>query len=199
MDGWSNIFQIVFAGLATTALSGTIIFGLSNWLGKVWANRILEEERQAYRKEIEKYKQELDKARTDYQRFSSKKFQIIEETWNAVFGIIKELKIINKLDKKEDYINNLESNLNIISDYLTLIRKNSLYFDDDISVLLSRYITACSEVTHSANEKIYNCKTDDDLKNQFGEIAKEIYIKAIQRDELLDEIKIKFRLEIRGN
>ena len=99
---WDDAFKIIFAGLATTALSGVVIFGLSNWLGKIWANRILEKEKNIFKKEIEKYKLELDKARYDYQRYSSKKFLIIEETWNAMFEIVKELKIF-----KENMIKNL--------------------------------------------------------------------------------------------
>ena len=36
--------------------ASVIIFVLSSWLGKVWAKRILENERQEHRKDIEKYK-----------------------------------------------------------------------------------------------------------------------------------------------
>ena len=47
------IFEIAAAIMASVGASGVIIYGLSNWLGKVWANRLLEHDKLVTAKEIE--------------------------------------------------------------------------------------------------------------------------------------------------
>ncbi|GHF94021.1 hypothetical protein [Thalassotalea marina] len=42
---WEDVFKIITAVITSVGAAGVIIFGLSNWLGKVWANRILEREK----------------------------------------------------------------------------------------------------------------------------------------------------------
>jgi uncharacterized protein YgfB (UPF0149 family) len=56
-----DIWQI--AGAVITALGGgaAIVFALSSWLAKVWANRILESDKAKYQKEFAELKTELDK------------------------------------------------------------------------------------------------------------------------------------------
>ena len=46
---------------------GAIVFGLSNYLGKVWADRALEQERHKYADILQTAKSELDKATNRYQ------------------------------------------------------------------------------------------------------------------------------------
>lgn len=50
---WNDILSLITAGLGSIATGGVIIFGLSSWLGKVWANRILEEDRKNYTAELD--------------------------------------------------------------------------------------------------------------------------------------------------
>jgi hypothetical protein len=54
-----EIFEIAFAILASLGVSGGIIFVCSSWLGKIWANRILESDRAKFQKEIESLKSDL--------------------------------------------------------------------------------------------------------------------------------------------
>ena len=139
---------------------------------------------------------ELDKARSDYQKFSSKKFEIIEETWNAMFEIVKELKIFNK-SSGGNYVDYLNESLEIIMKYMTVVRKNSLYFSDEISKLLSEYISLCSESTHYASEQIKSVTTEQEMKVKFTSISEEVYKKATKRDEVLTKIRDKFKKELR--
>ena len=56
-----NFWNYVSLSLISSGVGATVIFGLSKWLGGVWSNRILENERQEHRKEIEKLKQDIQK------------------------------------------------------------------------------------------------------------------------------------------
>jgi hypothetical protein len=55
-----NVYQIAFIILSSVGGAAVIIAALSSWLGKVWANRILESDKA-------KYTQELDKIRHQFQ------------------------------------------------------------------------------------------------------------------------------------
>lgn len=50
---WEDSFQIITASLGAVGGSAIIILGLSSWLGKVWANRILEQDKFKYSQELE--------------------------------------------------------------------------------------------------------------------------------------------------
>jgi len=197
--------MITVAGVITSlGGGGAIVWALSSYIGKIWADRALadhklkldkelERLRKEHQAEIEKYKTELEKAKDDYNRYSSKKFEIIEETWTAMFKIIKELKIYNLNDG--NYSNFLQDTLNVISEYLILIKKNSLYFDDDLCKLLNDYVSLSSKVVSDASEKIKR-EGSFDNKNIVSDILQEVYNTATERDRLLDEIKKQFRKEL---
>ena len=55
-----EILEIGAAIVLSFGVSGTVIFGLSSWLGKVWASRILEQDRLRYQGELERVKNELE-------------------------------------------------------------------------------------------------------------------------------------------
>lgn len=50
---WEDSFQIITASLGAVGGSAIIILGLSSWLGKVWANKILEQDKFKYSQELE--------------------------------------------------------------------------------------------------------------------------------------------------
>jgi hypothetical protein len=54
-----DILNVVAAGLLSLGTGGAIIFGLSSWLGKVWANRLMESERAKHAQDLEKLRVEL--------------------------------------------------------------------------------------------------------------------------------------------
>lgn len=185
---WEDVFKLF---LASVSGAGIIILSLSNWLGKVWAKRIEKEHQAKLNKELEFYRSELEKLRNDYQRFSSKKFTIIEETWTAMHGIVDELTIYNP--NHGDYNDFLLKSLDTITKYHKIISKNSLYFDDDIQKLLIDYISTCSDVTHYASEGLKNNIGDN---KKMSEIFLEVGSKATERENILKEIKVKFKKEL---
>ncbi|WP_029655001.1 hypothetical protein [Marinobacter daepoensis] len=91
---WANTFQVVAAALGAVGGAAVIILGLSSWLGKVWANRILEQDRFKYSQELELLKsanQDLHSSLllTNATYFESKKafaerrVQAIAEVWKS--------------------------------------------------------------------------------------------------------------------
>jgi hypothetical protein len=64
---WTFAFQLGTAIIASLGGGGAIVFGLSNYLGKLWADRVLEQERHKYAQLLQTAKSELDKAMNRYQ------------------------------------------------------------------------------------------------------------------------------------
>ncbi len=80
-----NIYQVAFIMLTSVGGAGLIIAALSAWLGKVWANRILESDKA-------KYAQELDKIRHQFQ-IELNQLSIIHENQRSSFQrLIKALR-----------------------------------------------------------------------------------------------------------
>lgn len=68
----NDVVTISLSVLGGVGGSALVVWKLSDWLGKVWANRILEKDRLKYQKELEAVKTELGLASQEYLiRFSS--------------------------------------------------------------------------------------------------------------------------------
>ncbi|MGB7816491.1 MAG: hypothetical protein WBL28_09105 [Methylotenera sp.] len=79
----SAAFEIATAVLFSIGTGGALVLALSSWLGKVWANRILEKEKLKYSEMLANFAQRLD-----FQLHSSKavfdaEFQVYRELWDA--------------------------------------------------------------------------------------------------------------------
>lgn len=57
----TQIINIATAIIASIGTSSLLIMGLSSWLGRVWAARILEADKLKYAKELEKNKSSYEK------------------------------------------------------------------------------------------------------------------------------------------
>ncbi|MCF6150444.1 MAG: hypothetical protein E3K37_17550 [Candidatus Kuenenia sp.] len=59
----SNVFSIAEAMIGSVGGAALIIVALSTWLGKVWANRILDKDRLKYASELEQIRNKLNSER----------------------------------------------------------------------------------------------------------------------------------------
>ena len=56
---WTEIFEIGGAILISLGGASAVLFGFSSWLGKIWAERILTNEKAKYAEELEAFKNRL--------------------------------------------------------------------------------------------------------------------------------------------
>jgi hypothetical protein len=70
---WDQAFKLAASILASTGVGAVIIFGLSSWLGKVWANRILEADRLRYQSALDVFK-----------RYSETQFHLYNDLWSSL-------------------------------------------------------------------------------------------------------------------
>ncbi|EKO3944675.1 hypothetical protein F7U70_003593 [Vibrio fluvialis] len=85
---WESIFKISAGFLASVGSASAIILGLSSWLGKVWAQRILEQEKNKMAIGLETTKRELDLAKDKLLSHHSDKIAIYRMVIDTVAEIL---------------------------------------------------------------------------------------------------------------
>lgn len=124
---WSDVFKVIFSMLASVGAASLIIFGLSNWLGKVWANRILEKEKSRYQKDIEKYKSELEELKTNSLRYSGRQFELYNQLWK----VLCDLEDIADVLWDRTGQNNLEQFISNLLNAKKEVKRSRLFLEDE--------------------------------------------------------------------
>jgi hypothetical protein len=84
---WETVLKFVTASIVSIGAGGAIIFALSSWLGKVWASRILNNEKHKLESELEKTKRELDVIKETTLRFQNDKIL----TYRAIVDVVARI------------------------------------------------------------------------------------------------------------
>lgn len=89
----SEVFSIAGAMIGSVGGAAFIIVALSTWLGKVWANRILEQDRLKYASGLEQIKNKLNSERERSQfvfsLYFEGQFKIYNDLWAALAPVYK--------------------------------------------------------------------------------------------------------------
>ncbi len=124
-----EIFKVSGAILASVGGAAAIIFALSSWLGKVWANRILEKDKLAYSSELERIKNQL---RTDAEKqqfifylYFEGQFKLYNDLWVSISELQSE---VEKL-WEEASTRNLKAFVTALSKAKQQIRNSALLID----------------------------------------------------------------------
>lgn len=147
-----EVFEIAGAILASLGGGSVIVFGLSSWLGKVWANRILENEKAEHSKDLEQYKRELTeelekiKSLNDKALYVSKaqydnEYKIYMEIWDKLHECVtytlllypQGLESVPVDDKKrEEYVvNKLDDFTKRFNDFSMIVDKYAPFYRKD--------------------------------------------------------------------
>ncbi len=177
-----SIFELSAAVLASLGGAGLIIMGFSSWLGKVWANRLMESERHENQKklaevtekirnenniEIEKIKSSLNSSliaeSTRYEYLHNKRadalielYQLIEDVKrNAFFAIT-----LTKLEKKGNWKAYSDSSSKL-SNYFN---QNKLLFEKNLAEQIDNFVYSIRKPYISKTYIID--RKDDHLKDE---------------------------------
>lgn len=197
-----EIFQIAGAILASIGGSSVIILGLSSWLGKVWANRILEEEKKKHVLEIESYKSQLnkeinivnsliDKSLHVTKHQYDKEFSIYLEIWDKLSScVIGTLNLYPKFENKpideielEEF--NMEKYKNFVVDYnefSNTILKYSPFYEVKLYDRFIELRNVCSK-----QGSIFNTYTFEIKYSQTYALVRDEKMTAEEREEVYNE------------
>lgn len=168
MDTLTNILNIAGSIIISIGGAGAIIFGLSSWLGKVWANRLMEQEKANYSKELEKLKSEFTQNTERYKLQLKKSELFFQKQYEAAtdFG-----KFFYSLLPDKTYVNmDWDDACKVITydfqTYMSYLKKfqleNNILFDETINSDL-----------RTCQLAIQNYHDDKDIHdaNDYGEAA----------------------------
>jgi hypothetical protein len=212
--GMSEIINIATAVVASLSISGGIILGLSAWLGKVWASRILEQDRLKYAKEfeqtkskyekqLEKYKQELEKSKITYLRYSEYQFRIYNELWNKLCklrDLADELWGDPNLENARAFIFHLKKTVNSVENNRLLIEESHFA---ELRLILNKFerfnlAKVLSDQLKSLPIKI-KASGNDDLDEKFRAAVRSQQHNKNDYDELLEKMALSFKNQISIN
>jgi len=94
---FEDIFKLAIAIITSVGGAALIMMALSSWLGKVWANRILEKDKLKYTSELEKLKTDLQNESQKQQFVFSMYFEGQFKIYNDLWLALSELQ--NEVDK----------------------------------------------------------------------------------------------------
>lgn len=84
---WIEIFQNIAGVIISVGGAGAIIWALSSYLGKMWAEKHLESIKTKYQKEIETYKSQLDIIKENSLRYSGQQFELYNKLWCSLYDL----------------------------------------------------------------------------------------------------------------
>lgn len=97
----TNAFEIAQAVLLALGGGGAIVFALSSWIGKMWAQRIFQSETQKYEQQLVKFKSELDSIKEK----NSLNYQQKLELYKVVSGPIVDIcALINRSGLTNEHV-----------------------------------------------------------------------------------------------
>ena len=77
---WIEVFKLVGAIIGSIGGAGFVILALSNWLGKVWANRLMQSEKAEHDKELESLRSTLESKNQESRENLKNSLEIFKET-----------------------------------------------------------------------------------------------------------------------
>jgi hypothetical protein len=141
----------VLDSIVASALTSALLVGCVAWLGKVWANRILEHDRVKYTKELEQLRNdfettrrmlqgELDKTIHAHRVQFETEFQILKEIWGKLAALRTAMAetrpVIDGLipgeTREERLGRRLETLKHAILDFMHAIDDHSPFYPEDI-------------------------------------------------------------------
>lgn len=141
IEYWNLAGAVIFS----IGSGGTIVWGLSSWLGKVWASRILETDRLKYSQELERLRSDLDKAIHVHRVQFETEFRVLSDIWaklSALRSAMGELRprmdIVDLDEDREERFTRRQKKFGeAFSAYIRAVDEQSPFYPEEIFQELS--------------------------------------------------------------
>lgn len=169
-----DILKISASIIASLGSGTVIVFAFSNWLGKVWANRILEKDRIKYAAQIETLKSELNKSihkhNVAVSRIDTQRATAIQELYAALivyFEVSLQIRAPNKklLDDKRLAIKNYqvwaEELYSESEKFARLLMRVAIYLQVETYDIIARCGKTIGNLSIEFGDAIFNSNESD--------------------------------------
>ena len=201
---WSGVFQIIIAGLGSMGGAGVIVMAVADKLAKLWAERILENDKKRYAEQMEelmqkhrcdlkKLQEQLNIYRECVVRYQSAQFVHYCELWASLYDLkVKgddlwdDAKFI-KLKKFQEQFKKTKQE----------IEKGSLLIEDEhyseLQDILQRF-----EEYESGKRRLLAARQNDINNTDVNGFIDANRIHRKKYNDLIMEIRSSFRKQIKG-
>jgi hypothetical protein len=154
----ATLFETALVILASLGGGGAIVFGLSSFLGKVWATRLADEERARFQTELERYRNELQQLAEERRDALVRKRDVYGKVAVAMRIFLDDVSVNEKQAEKAKFYEAFDH--------------ASLWASEEVAQALYAFITLL--VRHTADPKAV---ANDQLKNAYRDC-----LNAMRRD-----------------
>lgn len=206
---WNTVLEII----ASIGGGGAIILGLSSYIGKLWAERLLQKKSQEFEKELESYKSnlslEVEKYKIKAERFSlisRVQFETEYNTYKLIFDTLFDFAAYasnlfpHRIDyipedineRKEVYKERYENYLNSFNTYSQALETNAPFIPKEIYDKFALIRTKAHEIACMFPE--IRIEADDRFADDYAKIAHDNFIKSGEFDTLVSQLKDEVRI-----
>lgn len=149
----NEILQISATILLSLGGAGAIILACSTWLGKVWANRIMEKEKAQYILELENIKNTLQGQREKglyiHRVQFEKEFEIYQEIWQSLVPAYEDVialrPMLDRIDPQQSEEERISTRLDAFAKsfepFRKIVHKHKPFYAPDVFSTLQKLIT----------------------------------------------------------
>lgn len=202
---FNDFLKLSGALISSIGGASALIFGLSNFLGKVWVNKIFEKDKMKYRtqlekitnnyqKELEKYKLQLEKSKEAYFRYSNTQFSLYQKLWSSLCNLewhAENLWNDPTSNNSKEFSKQLEKTSKNVKKHMLLLEKEHYKDLLDLLKIFKKY-------DKSKGGLISIIQEDNMTSNEIAEITSHNKDLKTKYKELLNEIGDNFRSQLRN-
>lgn len=191
----NEIVQLILGVILSFGGAGAIIYVLSSYFGKLWADKHLESIKSEYQQELETHRTKLDMIKETASRYSSQQFELYNKLWHSLY----ELKLaadalwdVASEGKLKKFVRQLKKTIDEVE-------KSCLFIEDDHYETLSNLLNEFKNYRGGKKNLIESMKRGESLYND--EIQDLIENNRWIREEynrLIIEIRTDLKKQLRG-
>ena len=148
-----DIVEIVGGVIVSLGGGAAIVFAFSNWLGKLWADRLMSAEKAKHDRELESFRAEIKReafqSEVRFTRLHEKRAEVIADIFTKLVALVDaaDQHLIGPRVDREKH----EAYRDRETEFTNTFDRNQIYFASELCEALS---TFASKLRRSSNEKL---------------------------------------------
>lgn len=202
------IWKTVLAIIASVGGGGVIILGLSSYIGKLWADRLLQKKSQDFERELEAYKKDLSieveryRIKAEELTYVSKvQFETEYEIYKVIFAALFDFAAASSNlfpygldqipadinDRKAEYITRYEFYVDSFNTYSRAVETHAPFMPKEIYEKFISIRQTANEIACMFPE--IRIQADERFREEYGKIAHENFKKTGEFNKLIPQLK----------
>jgi hypothetical protein len=172
-----DIFKIATAIIGSLGGGALLVAAFSSWLGKIWANRIMQKDKSKHEQDLEEIKNKFKKLEIEhnvvFSELHKRRAEVVEKLHHlivdtlALVGGLLAIKEWDSEESKQDYAQKTWDQFRGLLDYFT---RYKIYLDKELSEYITQFLKQLDNdrkryTKHSHDMEINQISSDECLKS----------------------------------